>query len=176
MPEPVGYRTVLVADDSVGHLRVVEMLLSAHNYDVVAVADGHEALTYLHANTPHIAILDVNMPFMTGIDLCGRVKRIARLRALPVIIMTSLVDDDTIAGAEAAGADLLIHKPLAGQSIPQMIKEASAAASLRLAKSSRLANGEGGSPNPARRLDGADQSAATPGHASGDSPSSSSLL
>ncbi|MEX2541872.1 MAG: response regulator [Trueperaceae bacterium] len=170
MPEPVGCRTILVADDSVGHLRVVEMLLSAHNYDVVAVADGHEALTYLHANTPHIAILDVNMPFMTGIDLCGRVKRIARLRALPVIIMTSLVDDATIAGAEAAGADLLIHKPLAGQSVPQMIKEASAAAVLR------LANAEGGSRLPARRAGGAEQSSLSADHASGDSTSSSSLL
>jgi CheY-like chemotaxis protein len=125
--------TVLVADDSVGHLKVVELLLSAHNYDVVAVSDGHEALTYLHSNTPHAAILDVNMPYMTGIELCERVKRLSRLRGLPVIIMTSLADDATLAAAKAAGADLMIHKPLAGQSIPSMLKQACAAAARRTA-------------------------------------------
>jgi CheY-like chemotaxis protein len=125
--------TVLVADDSVGHLKVVELLLSAHNYDVVAVSDGHEALTYLHSNTPHAAILDVDMPYMTGIELCERVKRLSRLRALPVIIMTSLADNATVAAAKAAGADLMVHKPLAGQSIPSMIKQACAAAARRIA-------------------------------------------
>lgn len=108
------------------------MLLSAHNYQVVAVNDGHEALTYLQSNTPQAIILDVNMPFMTGIEVCERVKRIARLRSLPVIIMTSLADEDTVAAARGAGADLVVHKPLAGKSIPGMIKEAGAAAALRI--------------------------------------------
>jgi DNA-binding response OmpR family regulator len=149
MPESLGRTTILVADDSVGHLRVVEMLLSAHNYDVVAVSDGHEALTYLHSNTPQLAILDVNMPFMTGIELCERVKRIARLRTLPVIIMTSLGDEATVAAARLAGADLLVHKPLAGKSLPEMIRKACEAAEVRVANQDQ---------------------------ASGDSPSSSSLL
>jgi two-component system chemotaxis sensor kinase CheA len=138
MADSAGRATVLVADDSVGHRKVVELLLSAHNYDVVAVADGHEALTYLHGNTPHAAILDVNMPYMTGIEVCGRVKRLSRLRSLPVIIMTSLADDATAAAAEAAGADLMIHKPLAGQSIPRMIKQACAAAAQRVASQGRV--------------------------------------
>lgn len=132
MAKAAASKAVLVADDSVGHRRVVEMLLSAHNYQVVAVNDGHEALTYLQSNTPQAIILDVNMPFMTGIEVCERVKRIARLRSLPVIIMTSLADEDTVAAARGAGADLVVHKPLAGKSIPGMIKEAGAAAALRI--------------------------------------------
>jgi CheY-like chemotaxis protein len=141
--------TVLVADDSDGHRKVVELLLSAHNYDVVAVADGHEALTYLQGNTPQVSILDVNMPFMTGIEVCKRVKRISRLRSLPMIIMTSLTDAETQAAAEEAGADLLVHKPLAGKSLPQLIQQAVDAAALRVERMNQ---------------------------ASGDSPSSSSAL
>lgn len=138
--------TVLVADDSDGHRKVVELLLSAHNYDVVAVADGHEALTYLQANTPEVSILDVNMPFMTGIEVCKRVKRISRLRGLPMIIMTSLADAETEAAAEEAGADLLVHKPLAGKSLPQLIKQAVDAAALRVQRMDQ-ANGDSASPS-----------------------------
>jgi CheY-like chemotaxis protein len=148
MPETHGRSTILVADDSEGHRRVVEMLLSAHNYHVVAVGDGHEALTYLQAHTPYLAILDVNMPFMTGIEVCERVKRISRLRTLPIIIMTSLGDEATVAAARTAGADLLVHKPLAGKSVPDMIRKACEAAENRVAEQDQ---------------------------ASGDSPSSSSL-
>ncbi|MEX2535271.1 MAG: response regulator [Trueperaceae bacterium] len=141
--------TVLVADDSDGHRKVIELLLSAHNYDVVAVTDGHEALTYLQGNTPHVGILDVNMPFMTGIEVCKRVKRISRLRSLPMIIMTSLADSATQSAAEDAGADLLVHKPLAGKSLPQLIKQAVDAAALRVERTNQA---RGDSPSSSSRV------------------------
>lgn len=148
MEEAAG-RSILIADDSMGHRKVVELLLSAHNYEVVAVADGHDALTYLQSNTPQLAILDVNMPYMTGIEVCARVKRLARLRSLPIIIMTSLMDDVTKREANLAGADLLVHKPLTGQSILSMLKQASAAARQRTAS---LDQASGDSPSPSSLL------------------------
>lgn len=107
-------RTVLVADDDVGHLRMLELVLGAHKFDVVGVENGHDALTYLQSHTPDMMILDVNMPFMSGLDVCNRARRLARLQTTPVIIMTALNDDDTRRQAEAAGADLFLSKPLSG--------------------------------------------------------------
>jgi CheY-like chemotaxis protein len=142
-----GPTTVLVADDSHGHRKLVEMLLSAHNYEVVAVENGHDAITYLHANTPRFAILDINMPYMTGIEVCAKAKRIARLRPLPFIIMTSMVDEDTRTAAYQAGADLVIHKPLAGQSLAEILKEAQSAAADRVAAAT-YASGDSPSSSP----------------------------
>ena len=118
-----GKPTVLVADDSSGHRKVLEMLLSAYNYQVIAVADGHQALTYLQSNTPDLMILDVDMPFMTGLDVCGRARRIARLRDVPVIIMTALSDDKTKALATKVDADMVVHKPITGKNVSGMISK-----------------------------------------------------
>ena len=107
-------RTVLVADDDVGHLRLLELVLGAYKFDVVTVENGHDALTYLQSHTPDMMILDVNMPFMTGMDVCTRARRLTRLQHVPVIIMTALTDDETRHLAEAAGADLFLNKPLTG--------------------------------------------------------------
>jgi len=56
----------------------------------------------------------VNMPFMTGLDVCARARRLSRLQGVPVIIMTALSDDVTRKRAEDAGADLFLNKPLTG--------------------------------------------------------------
>lgn len=107
-------RTVLVADDDVGHLRLLELVLGAYKFDVVTVENGQDAIAYLEANTPDMMILDVNMPFMTGLEVCSRARRLGRLKDVPVIIMTALTDEDTRRQADAAGADLFLNKPLTG--------------------------------------------------------------
>ncbi len=107
-------RTVLVADDDPGHLRLLELVLGAYKFDVISVENGHDALTYLQSHTPDMMILDVNMPFMTGLDVCARARRLSRLQGVPVIIMTALSDDATRRRAEDAGADLFLNKPLTG--------------------------------------------------------------
>jgi DNA-binding response OmpR family regulator len=118
-----GARRVLVADDDLGHLKLLELVLSAHHFDVVTVENGHDALTFLQANTPDLMILDVHMPYMTGPDVCARARRLTRLRAVPIIIMTSLLDDATRLKAEAAGADLFLTKPLTGQDLNGAIRD-----------------------------------------------------
>jgi len=107
-------KIVLVADDDLGHLRLLELVLGAYTFEVVGVENGHDALTYLQSHTPDLMILDVNMPFMTGIDVCARARRLTRLKHVPIIIMTALTDEDTRRRAEDAGADLFLNKPLTG--------------------------------------------------------------
>jgi DNA-binding response OmpR family regulator len=114
-------KTILIADDSDGHRKVLELVLSAHNYEVVAAQDGHQALTYLQNNTPDLMILDINMPYASGIEVCQRAKRLTRLKHVPVIIMTSLTDTETRNAVQDAQADLLINKPITGKNLHEMI-------------------------------------------------------
>lgn len=107
--------TILVADDQEGQRAVVDMLLSVDGYRVVTVDDGRQALDWLSKNTPDLAVLDVRMPHLDGIEICRRIKKVSRLRAVPVIILTGMRDEATTAASKAAGADAVVLKPLEGK-------------------------------------------------------------
>lgn len=119
--------TILVADDNVGHLKVLELVLAAYDFDIITAHNGEEAYHYLSDNTPDIIILDINMPFMDGLEVCRRSKAIERLEQVPIIIMTSLTDEKTKQKVSDAGADLLIHKPITGKNLQGHITDLLAA-------------------------------------------------
>lgn len=106
---------ILVADDQEGHLTLIEMLLSIDGYEVVTVSDGREALEWLAANTPDVAVLDVQMPFVDGIEVCRRIKAVRRLKHVPVVILTAMRDEGKLESARIAGADAVVRKPLEGK-------------------------------------------------------------
>lgn len=114
-------RTILVADDDVGHRTVVDMLLSVDGYEVVQVGDGREALAWLKAHTPDLAILDVGMPHVDGLDVCSRMRRVSRLAAVPVIVLTGMRDDRTRDLARLAKADAMVTKPLVGKDFRELV-------------------------------------------------------
>lgn len=115
---------ILVADDNAGHLRVMEMVLSAYNYDVTAVQDGHDALTFLQSHTPDLIIVDVQMPFMSGLDVLRRARRLGRLAETPAIVMTALEPATVAEEASAAGAHRVVGKPLTGTNLRGLVADA----------------------------------------------------
>ena len=115
--------SILIADDLAGQRLMREMLLSVDGYTVAAVEDGKAALDFLKENTPDLAILDVKMPYLTGIEVCDRMKRIPRLKNVPVIILTALRDEDTLQRARESGADEVITNPLEGKDFRQVVRD-----------------------------------------------------
>ena len=111
-----------MADDEPAFTVVVEMLLSLDGYEVVTVGDGREALAWLREHTPDLAILDVAMPHLNGLDVCGRMKRVRRLKGVPVMILTGLRDDATRTLARQAEADALVPKPLEGKDFRALVR------------------------------------------------------
>lgn len=120
MSEPA---TILVADDEAGQRTILEMLLSLEGYEIVATEDGRQTLEYLKDHTPNLAILDVNMPFVDGIEICDRMRRLSRLRSVPVIILTGLEDKRIETMATMAKADKVVRKPLQGKDFRQVVRE-----------------------------------------------------
>ena len=106
---------ILVADDDEGHRKLVDMLLTLDGHEVVSVADGREALDYLKDHTPDLAILDVHMPHVDGIDVCQRMRQVSRLKDVPVIVLTAMRDEKTATLAKMAKANLVVPKPLEGK-------------------------------------------------------------
>ncbi|ADV66718.1 response regulator [Deinococcus maricopensis] len=109
--------TILVADDEPAIRTMLEVILSADGHEVTAVPDGRAALEYLRDHTPDAMLLDVNMPFMDGFEICSRVKRVKRLKQSPVLLLTGFDDDKTRDAAKLVGADDIVYKPLSGKNL-----------------------------------------------------------
>lgn len=114
---------ILVAEDLAGQRMVLDMLLSVEGYEVKLVEDGAEALQYLKEHTPDLAILDVKMPNVDGLDVCRRMKKVTRLKDVPVMILTALRDEATLEAARLAGADAVVLKPLEGKDFRTQVKQ-----------------------------------------------------
>ncbi|HNQ99054.1 MAG TPA: response regulator [Trueperaceae bacterium] len=132
MSEPERKTTILVADDAEGQRMVLEMLLSVDGYEVVTVEDGKAALEYLKDHTPDLAILDVMMPHLSGLQVCHRMKRIPRLKDVPVLVLTAMRDEETLTHARMAHADGVVFKPLEGKDFRETVRNLLAGATMPL--------------------------------------------
>ncbi|MER7401626.1 response regulator transcription factor [Streptomyces sp. NPDC000070] len=102
-------QTVLLAEDDRAIRNALERALTLEGYQVMAVADGVEALAQAHRNRPDVLVLDVMMPGIDGLQVC-RVLRAEGDRT-PILMLTALVETaDRIAGLDA-GADDYVVKP-----------------------------------------------------------------
>jgi CheY-like chemotaxis protein len=102
---------ILLADDEPRLLHIVSMFLGMEGYEVVAASDGSEALRLLETETVDLAVLDVMMPGVDGIEVCRHIRANPATRDLPVLVFTSLSSDADVERARLAGANHLITKP-----------------------------------------------------------------
>jgi CheY-like chemotaxis protein len=113
---------ILVADDQEGHRKLLDLLLSIEGYDLTMVEDGREALAWLQQHTPDLAILDVAMPFLTGLEVADRMRRVSRLKGVKIIVLTAARDERTREMARMAKVDALILKHLEGKDFRAIVK------------------------------------------------------
>lgn len=111
-------KIALVDDDE--HIRTsLEILFQNEGYDVVSYADGAEALPALTAVPPDVAILDIKMPRMDGVEL---LRRLRETSDVPVIFLTSKDDEiDEVVGL-SVGADDYITKPFSARLLSERVK------------------------------------------------------
>ena len=102
---------ILVADDDRDILDMVSFILTHAGYTVVGVSDGSEAIAAIESNPPELAILDVMMPGLSGIEVLRRVRKNDSVKDLTVILMTVLSSDSDVAAGFAAGANDYVTKP-----------------------------------------------------------------
>ena len=99
---------VMAVDDEPGILRLIKRELSTQGFRVVTASDGEAALAAAAEHRPDIALLDIVMPEMTGLELMRRLRENA---SLPIILLTAKGNEaDKVRGLEL-GADDYIAKP-----------------------------------------------------------------
>lgn len=108
---------VVVADDDHSVAELLRRVLEKDGYGVEVVHDGVSAVEAVRQHRPHVAICDVNMPGMTGLDVCRQLKAEAATRLTPVVLVTGMAQrEKRIEGLEA-GADDFLSKPVDTQEL-----------------------------------------------------------
>src|SRR5579862_6498222 len=111
--------TIALVDDDKNILASITMLLEQEGYHVRSYTDGASALTALTANPPDMAILDIKMPRMDGMEL---LRRLRQANEIPVIFLTSKDEEiDELMGLNA-GADDYIRKPFSQRLLLERVR------------------------------------------------------
>lgn len=107
----------MVVDDSLTVRRVSQRLLERHGYRVAVARHGTEALEQLREMTPAAMLLDIEMPRMDGFELLGRMRADARLKSVPVAMVTSRAAERHRSHAMQLGANAYFGKPYRDQEL-----------------------------------------------------------
>ncbi|HEY2927672.1 Hpt domain-containing protein [Piscinibacter sp.] len=112
---------VLVVDDSLTVRRVTQRLLVREGYRVAVAKDGLDALERLAEEKPQMVLSDIEMPRMDGFDLVRNIRGDARLRDLPVIMITSRIAQKHRDYAAELGVDHYLGKPYSEEDLLALI-------------------------------------------------------
>lgn len=102
---------VLIVDDSADIRLLLSRTMKAAGYEVFQASDGSEVMAAVLSYEPDIVLLDVSMPKVDGFTALGQLKKDARTKATPVIMITAKGHPDDLDTARSLGALDYINKP-----------------------------------------------------------------
>ena len=113
-------KRVLVVEDNELNLKLFCDLLRAHDFAVEPVRDGREAVARARSFEPDLVVMDIQLPYVSGLELIGQMKRDPRLRDIPIMAVTAYAGRDDEDRIRAAGANAYVSKPI---SVMRFIEE-----------------------------------------------------
>jgi CheY-like chemotaxis protein len=116
-------RVILVADDDEDILGLLTTLLERSGHDVVATRNGVAALAAARERRPDLAVLDISMPELDGLEVLERLRGESATRDLPVVLLSARVQEEDVARGFAEGADAYVRKPFSPRELTDRIAE-----------------------------------------------------
>ena len=114
---------VMVVDDSITMRKVTSRVLENHSLEVMTAQDGVDAIEKLHERVPDLMLLDIEMPRMDGYELLQHVRADARLRHVPIVMITSRAGQKHRKKAREAGANDYLTKPYQEPELVEKVSE-----------------------------------------------------
>ena len=119
MSEPL----VLVADDDEDILLLVTTRLRRDGFDIVSARSGDEALALVREQRPALAVLDIGMPGLDGVQVLERIRADDDLRAMLVVLLTAKAQESDVRRGFDAGADAYVKKPFSPADLSARVRE-----------------------------------------------------
>ncbi len=104
-------KQLLLIDDDLFSVETLRFALEARGYEVITATNGKDALSLVRVKQPQLIILDIMMPKMDGYHFCRLIKFDARYKHIPVIIVSSRIQEADRKTGFACGSDEYVPKP-----------------------------------------------------------------
>ena len=117
-----GKPLVLIADDDATHRRVLQKVLEESGFRVITAPNGKDAIDQVATFNPDAILLDVEMPEMDGFSACEIIRSQKSDREIPIFIITSRDDAESVQRAYELGATDFLTKPIALTVLPHRIR------------------------------------------------------
>ncbi|WP_323755647.1 response regulator [Roseivirga sp.] len=115
--------SVLVADDEPFNLKLLETIFKSHDIKLVQTQDGTEALAALQAQVFDIAILDVKMPGLSGLEVVKQIRKTQGNNSqIPMVALTATVSEQEMKESLDSGFDRILRKPFDENALLEMIR------------------------------------------------------
>jgi DNA-binding response OmpR family regulator len=114
--------TVLVADDDPDLVVLIERRLVKDGYRVITACDGDEALHQAVQHVPQLAVLDVMMPKLSGVEVMERLHANPATQSIRVVLISAGFQENGVSGAVPAGADDYVKKPFGPGELPNRVR------------------------------------------------------
>ena len=111
--------TILVVDDSVTICELLQLVLERAGYEVLLAADGDAAIHLIRESKPDLAIVDIEMPYLTGDEFVAAVRSDPLTKDLPVIFLSSR--EDLADHAKLLSAVAYLPKPVVADRLLEVV-------------------------------------------------------
>ena len=112
---------ILTVDDEPSICELLKEFLTMQGFEVMTENDGKNAINTFMSFKPHMALLDIQMPGVSGLDILQEIKSIDK--SVGVIMISAFGDSDTIKLAREKGADYYLQKPIEFENLMKNIDE-----------------------------------------------------
>jgi CheY-like chemotaxis protein len=112
MTAPQEKSRILIADDNEPNVELLEAYLSGLDVETAVAVDGRDTLDQVAAFRPHLVLLDIMMPKLSGFEVCKQLKSDPETRGIMVLMVTALNELGDIERAVGAGTDDFLSKPV----------------------------------------------------------------
>ncbi|NDJ59856.1 MAG: response regulator [Chloroflexi bacterium] len=113
---------VLIADDNSNSRQLLTDIVDSMGLEVVSAANGPEAVQQAQSAAPDLLILDVNMPGMSGFEVCAKLKSDPETSQIPILMLTALGDVENRVQGLKLGADDYLTKPFNPRELIERVK------------------------------------------------------
>lgn len=103
---------ILIADDNQPNVELLEAYLAGLDIDTEIAVDGQDTLNKVASFKPHLILLDIMMPKLSGFEVCKKLKSDAATRGIMILMVTALNELGDIERAVQAGTDDFLSKPV----------------------------------------------------------------
>lgn len=116
-------RTILYIEDNEYNRKIVRRLLGSTSYRLIEATDGESGVALAQQELPHLVLMDVQLPKMSGLDATRILKADPRTSHIPIIVITSFALSGDREKASAAGADSYLAKPYSPRDLLALVRQ-----------------------------------------------------